>query len=228
MAYALGNHTIARSGIGDNVTSGAIDTTGADLIIVHVAGLPSVTLTLSDSQSNSWTALTKNSGVGNFGGQIYYKQAPTTNASHTFTISSTGGFPSVVVAAFSGSVATPFDVENQNTTGFGTSVQVGSVTPGQANSLIISSITFSSNETHSIDSSFTVTDQQGNTGNGLGCGLAYLIQGAASAVNPTWSWASGSSGVALDAVFKPGAASSGAGRLVGGNLVGGSLVRSLA
>jgi hypothetical protein len=54
VAYTLLGHTFAQSSGGGAVTTGAVDTSGADLIVVGVSSYDG-TLTVTDSKSNTWT-----------------------------------------------------------------------------------------------------------------------------------------------------------------------------
>ena len=123
------------------------------------------------------------------------------------------GLPSLAVKAFSGVQATPFDQENGATlTSAGTSHQPGSVTPSEANELVVTGIGFASEATESnvtIDSSFLpgtmvidVDWSQVTDGDHFGSALAYKIQSSASAENPTWTWTGSNRAVAAIATFK--------------------------
>jgi hypothetical protein len=92
------------------------------------------------------------------------------------------------MAAFSGSAASPFDVEN-GFNGSGTTLQPGSVTPSEANELLITALAFNgSGSPLSINLGFTVIeDANFVSGQSYGVGLAYLIQGPAAPVNLTWT-----------------------------------------
>lgn len=189
MAYTTGNHIGLAVGANGG-TTGTINTTAADLLIVAVSeytgGAGAV---LTDSQSNTWTATTFRSG-GEAGLKIYYKQAPATSASHTFTISGTLSFSVVEVLCLAGSVASPFDVENGNGDGAGgTSLSTNSITPTQDNDIIITAFSTGSNGfTYGGVTGYTIVENI-DYGAGLneGLALAYKIQTTAGAENPTWT-----------------------------------------
>jgi hypothetical protein len=206
MAYSLLNH-VAKYGGG---TSAAIDCSGADLIVIFTdTGDP------TDSQSNSYTALSTYA----FGQRLFYKQAPSVSASQTFTV--TGGTaPSILVAVFSGSIATPFDQENGHGDFGATSQQPGSITPTVDNELIVSGLYANAGSIATVDSGMTITDAEGFVGGvHFSVGLAYKIQTTLAAINPTWTWTTSVSNGANIASFK--AASGGGGGVAGqGRLLG--------
>lgn len=182
-------------------TSSSIDTTGASLLVCLLANRVGTTIT--DSKSNTWTALTLYSGTGPDVNFLYAKN-PTVGTGHTFT---TPNWDQAMVAAFSGVDTTaPFDVENGANQGAGI-FQPGSITPSVAGCLVVTgicSVNFAG--TGAIDSGMTII-QQNNGGSGTpeGAGFAYVVQGAAAAINPTWSSIGTSAGSANIASFKPAA-----------------------
>lgn len=201
MAFTLISNTSAGSSNTTDVTTGAIDTTGANILIA-VATSNSV---VTDSKSNTWTKLTVRNDTGGHGNEcaIYYAKNPTVGSGHTFT--ATGGFPSIAVASFSGADTTsPFDQENgTGSAGSVTSIQTGSVTPTQNNELLIAGLTFDVSNTPSINSSFTITNTTDYSGgNHYGVSMAYKIQTSLSAENPTWSWGAGAFVATAIATFK--------------------------
>jgi hypothetical protein len=205
-SYTLIAHTSAGSPDTFNVTTSAIDTTasgGADLIVVAVnyyAG-GGATYTLSDSASNSWGTAFQSAQYTSGGAHgildLYYIHSPTTSATHTFTVTAGAGapYPTIAVQAWNGSAASPPD----QYTGAGTtetnvtSIEPGSITPSQSNELLVCFFKAGPvlSGSPSIDSGFTSIDFFNSDGAHNGTtGSAYLVQGAASAVNPTWSWSS--------------------------------------
>ena len=187
--------TARRSGAG--VTVG-IDTTGCDLIVVLVSEFSGTGAGLTDSKSNSWTALTQKSGGGggNSKARIYYCAAPTVGTSHTFTWSG-GNLESIEVIAVRGAHASPFDVEAGTTNG----TQPGSITPSVNGCLVVCGLSADTTATlPTINSSFATIGTRGYlVTSHLQSGGAYLIQGTAAAVNPTWS----DTGACVIAAFKP-------------------------
>lgn len=180
MAYSLLANA-AAAGTGTTAVTGAIDTTGADLLIVAGNSFD-VAISVSDSKGNSWSSLTEYGGAS-ARVRLFYVRGGTVGSGHTFTITSTVGFPCVAVLAFSGSVASPFDQES----GAG-AAQPGSVTPSEDNELLVSGLCFSPSGTISINSSFSISNQIDYAGGtNMGLAMAYKIQTSAGAENPTWS-----------------------------------------
>lgn len=192
MAYAPISGAHVKT-VGESASS-AIDTTGADLIVVGITGgaAPGLTPAIADSKGNTYTGLTVYGSAGVAQVQLFYCQSPTVGSGHTFTVTANFQVVEYYVQAFSGSSPSPFDQENGGgSTGVVTSFQPGSITPSQANCLLVTVLAECDNANlPSIDSGFTITDSDVIVGaSHYGGGLAYLIQGAAAAVNPTWSWA---------------------------------------
>jgi hypothetical protein len=181
--------TSATSANSTSVTTGGITTTGANLIVVAVGYLNSAGAgTLSDSNSNTWIALTPHTSSVN-ATKLYYSINPVVGVAHTFTVSGATNFPGIAVAAFSGAALLAFDQQNGANNGTGSlTLQTGSVSPSQNNELLITGISFNASNTASIDSGFG-TPQQTNfaSGSGFGIALSYIIQGTSSTKNPTWT-----------------------------------------
>lgn len=214
MTYALITHVGASSTDTNTVTTGAINTTGADFIAVVLAYYTVNPISgISDSKSNSFSPLTVQSTTASAAGRIFYIHNPAVGSGHTFSAGTTADYPSIEAAAFSGSLASPFDVENGANTNLATSLATGSITPGSANELVIAGISFDGNFSGSnptIGGGFTITDATGaGSLNAFGGGLAYLIQTTATAANPTWTGAgAGGTAAAVIASFKAAASSS--------------------
>lgn len=197
MAFSLVAHTnVGEAGALNSVTTPSIDTTGANLITVitgeYVGGGTGSSIT--DSKGNTFTRRQyASSSPGQ--GTLWDCVNPTVGTGHTFTLNN-NNYSTVFVAAWSGvDTGAGYDTSNQNT-GTGSSIQTGSITPANANSLVIAGYgsETTTSATATIDSGFTILDQLAPVpGTTEGGGLAYLIQTSAAAVNPTWTLASGSS-----------------------------------
>ena len=177
MAFVLEASTQDDGGQND-VTSTAIDTTGADFIIVGVNGSLDGTTDITDSESNTWVYLGQVSSAL----KCWLVFDPTTSASHTFTYSENGSGPQIVVGAYSGSDGGPYDVQSSNGV-FSSTISPGSLTPAEDNSLLVTIAGNFNGTFSSIDSSFTI--QEAATSGNTRCALADLEQGTAAAVNPT-------------------------------------------
>lgn len=209
MSYALVSNT-AAGGTSTTVTTAAIDTTGADLLVVAVSEYFGATgASLSDSKSNTWTQLTAYVTADYLRIRLYYCQAPTVGTGHTFTYSGTDVYCAVAVSAFTGSAATPADQQNGAGVTSATQVQPGSITPSENNCLVVSALAYDLTETVTVTEGMTITDQiQRVASEHFALGLAYKIQTTAAAINPTWSWTTAERAVATVASFKAAAASS--------------------
>ena len=187
-AITLAAHTSFTPASGDGGTTSAINTTGSTLLVLAIAYLGGVTMTVSDSKSNTWVARTEYaSGAGNGRIRLYYVANPTVGSGHTFTFSGSSGFSSVAVAAFNTVVAaSPYDVENGAGSASATSQQPGSITPTSSNELIVSGLEYVGSSAATIGSGMAVTDAQ-NGGANFSVALAWKAQTSAAAINPTWS-----------------------------------------
>lgn len=188
-------------------TTSPIDTTGANLIVVAISDYAIQPASiLSDSKSNTWNALTPAIGSAPYERTtLYYCYNPTVGAGHTFTATSPSGFtyPSINVSAWSGSAASPFDVENGGGSPGVSSIQAGSITPSANGELIIAANCFEHTAAWSIDSGFTITDQDVyGGGNNFGGAMAYFVQTTAAAINPTWTNSQSNNVSAAIASFK--------------------------
>lgn len=194
----------AGSGDGNSVTTGAIDTTGADLLIAVVGQESGVAdITPTDSKGNTWNALTEQvEGAGR--GCMFWSRPTSVGSGHTFTASQASSFPAIVVEAWSGSVSSPFDQQNgAHDSSAGATIQTGSVTPSEGNELIVAGATGRGQNATSIDSSFTLRNTQASSGTNDTAAIATLEQTSPASVNPTWTFsAAGGVKIALIATFK--------------------------
>lgn len=207
---SLVSHVAARSTNGNGFTTGSIVTTGASLLIAsvsHYSGIANPTI--SDSKGNIWVALTPRVSPANFARNIlYYVLNPTVGTGHTFTLTGNNTFGGICVAAFAGVKTTSaFESETGNSANASTSIQTGSLTPSEDNELIVSGLCLrdisNTGDTMSVNSGFTISDQNiGAFNQAISGALAYLIQGTAAAVNPTWSWTTSDNVAATIACFK--------------------------
>lgn len=189
-----------------NPTTGSIDSSGANLIVggtsEHGSGAAG---TYTDNKSNSPTGLTvQDSGAGGIRLRLWYKESAAVGAGHTGT--DTGGdSASVCLAAFSGVLgASAFDVENGVLNGSFASLQTGSITPSVNGCVLVSIIGFDVDPgTISIDSGFSTPVVQLQSGAERGIAFAFLVQGTAAAINPTWATTNLVGGGVAIAALKP-------------------------
>jgi hypothetical protein len=182
-------------------TTGTMNSTGATLLVAWVVDEGAITV--SDSKSNTWTALTAGT-TGGISGQFFYVANPTVGSGHTCTLSGSSSFSTIVCAAYSNVVTTsPFDQETGAVVA-GTSLATGSLTPAANNSLIVTGYGgAATGTTGSVDSGFTLNQYQAGLGGNYGAeGDAYLVQTTAAAINPTWTITPTGNMVVRMAIFK--------------------------
>ncbi len=218
MSWSLIANIEAGSPDGNGFTTGAIDTTGASILVALIDDYDLGHATISDSKSNMWTALTSYLSTGfNVRSTLYYAKNPTVGAGHTFTTTGAASFNSLCVGAWSNADTTsPFDAENGDISAGTTSLATGTVTPAGASELFVSGIGVNALETLAIDSSFSITGSVNySSGAHFGAGLAW--KESSSAENPTWSFGASTATAVNIAAFKPsGGGPTGWGPLLGG------------
>ena len=217
MAFALIDDATGTSPDTEIVTSGAIDSTGANLL---VSGLGSSwnTKPFFDSKSNTWSQVRSELENFDFDRQASIAWSTPTSVgsghtgSHGQALSS--NYQAIVFAAFSGAAASsPEDQTADDYISSTESIQAGSITPTEANELIIAVLCSRSDVEVSIDSGFTIIAQipASESPQYRAVAMAYKIQTSAEAVNPTWSWTGAHAAVAIIHSFKAGAGGGGGG-----------------
>lgn len=181
-------------------TTPAIDTTGANLIVISVAFYSAGTgLTITDSKGNTWLPLTlRSTSSGNQ--RFFYAQAAIVGPGHTFTVSGTTIYPALHVRAFAGATPTPFDAES-GASGSGSALPTGSITPTQNGALVVSGLCTDSSATVSVAPTMSLTQNPFGSGVAFGGALGYVVQGPAAAINPTWTIPGGATQAAAVASF---------------------------
>lgn len=168
-------------------TSSDINTTGANFIVVAAAwynGHDS-DITFSDSKGNSYTQLTATSVTDALSTRLYWYQGTNVGSGHNFTTAGTSIFASIAVIAFNNIASSPFDLQSAASSSTASTQQPGSITPSQANTVLISGMGASSSiaVSASINSSFTI---QENLVSLISAAIAYKILFASTPTNPTW------------------------------------------
>lgn len=178
-----------KGGTTSGVTTDAIDTSGADLIVVHVASQAGISYTLSDNKSNTWNALTIHDGNLFTASKFFYAINPTVGSGHTFTTSGVNSAASIQAEAWSGGKLTsPFDQQN-GASGTTSPRSTGSVTPSEDNELVIAGLGCFLNATPTISESMTVQQSLNwSSGNYIGGAIAHKVQTALAAINPAWTF----------------------------------------
>jgi hypothetical protein len=210
----------------DTVTTSAINTTGATLFVIAISDFDGVGYTVSDSQSNTWdtTPSTYTVTGGFFQLEFQFAIVTATNASHTFSATCSGCYPSVCVIAFSGTHATTvWDGKENGSEGAASTRQPGSITPTQDNAVVVSALALPYEDIGTITISgggFSAVEGQVVGGGGsYGVAIAYVVQTTATASNPTWEWDGGADPTgATIAAFREAAGGGGGGGLPPGSL----------
>lgn len=174
---------------GNTGTSGAIDTTGATLLVMWCSWQQPQAITVSDSKSNTWTPRTQRTARNPYGQLFYAGDAGvlSVGSGHTFTVTGSGIFVGCCIAAFDATLTTGvYDIENTNNTSAGTSLNTGSVTPTNDNAVVIANAAHNGGGSVTIDGGFTIPGQV-PTATGFASVMAYLIQTSKTAANPTFS-----------------------------------------
>src|SRR5215204_4614006 len=183
-AFTLIASTVANTLDGSTFASSPIDTTGADLIVVGVACSPGSEPIITDSKGNTWIQLT--SYTGGVRSVIWYSRPTSVGSGHIFTATGPSTYASITIAAFSGSVALPFDAQN-GATGTGAVASASSgITPSQNDSLVVANVATDTVTPSSIGGGFTALAAI-PAGSYYNNRLAYLIQTTAALADPDWS-----------------------------------------
>lgn len=144
-------------------TTAPFDSSGGDLIVVCVSSHDGVTLTPSDSFSNTWISgagPTNTSRGFNLRTQVWYAKSPTVGFGHTFTLNLSTAQPlviSVLVVRGSDTLAPIDEISNIGDDGGSQTLKVSSpnITTTNGNDLLIGFVKTSVAETFAVDSSFT-------------------------------------------------------------------------
>ena len=186
-------------------TAPAINCSGADFMAVSVTCYGSVNPTLTDSQGNAYTGLSRRlTGTGQSTLQGFWVANASASSAMTFTVDQCGGYyGSIIVQGFK-KIATsnPLYGEAGNSQPGVTSLQGGNVNPAAAGALIVSfwgQKYQGANGAAVTNPGFTTI---ANSGAPLGGALSWWYDTGTGNMNPTWSW-SGTLDVAVtNAAFK--------------------------
>lgn len=182
----VGSTTVAGANPGG--TSAAVNTTGADLLVIsssqyYGSGLVAPT----DNKGNTWIKAVEAQGTTETYTAIYYAKNPIVGAGHTFT--GGAGYQTMQVAWFSGvDTTSPLDrfVATAN------SLSSGAIAvPTSNRQLVIATLSSNAASTYTVStspaSSMSILGQGPYIGGGAeGGALAYYIQTTATAINSTW------------------------------------------
>ena len=179
------------------VVTGALNTTGADAIVVLVSSLIGDPV-ITDSKSNTWGSPDLVCpDVDSVAQLSFWVCIPTTvGTGHTFTATDSDGIMSISVLAFSGvlQIAPLEDTVSNNNADSSTSLSTGSITPVGDGRLFVAGLMHYEDGVSSmtINTGFTlrhaIYSDSSDGSQHLGVFSATLIQTTGGAVNPTWSW----------------------------------------
>lgn len=185
----------SASGSSSSAATATVNSTGAKLLILDVAyyhpgGAPDashITESGGSGSPNTWVALTNRTDSVERAIRRFYCLNPTyTGASHVIGVSKAGIYPGVSVMAVDADGTVAHDQENYAARTSGSDVKGGSITPPQANCLMVTGVGQGTAKTWSIDSGYTIGSQASATAR-LGSAIAYEIQTTATARNPNWT-----------------------------------------
>lgn len=208
MPITLITSVTATPGLHGGATA-AIDTTGADLIVIVTGGYIAAggVAAASDSKGNIWVTQ-GSTALYPHAVEVFYCLAPTVGTGHTFTV--TGSFlsPPIVVYAFAGAVSW-----EAFSSAVGTSpLASGGLTPSEAGALIVTGVCAQTLPATVMPLGFSLTSIAGGTG-AIPAAAAWRVQSTAAFVNPTWS-DSGSPGFNVQThIFLPADGGVGSGHL---------------
>lgn len=179
MTISVGVHASQQAAGSGGVTSAAIDTSGANLLVAVACYNHGATITFSDSKSNTWNKLT-NQDTSGASAVIYWSTPTSVGSGHTFTVAGTSSFSTFAVGAFSSALASsPFDVQTGGFTSSTVTQATGNVTPTVTNEILIAGLGWNgaSSPLPTVSNGFTVLDNADFlTSKNFGVSLAYKIQ----------------------------------------------------
>jgi hypothetical protein len=210
--FAPVQHTfVIGAGGGANVTTPAIDTTGANLIVISTGNHLNAVAAGSITDSFGNTYLAAGGAAVNYGGdsRIFYCYAPIVGAGHTFTFGGSN-YGAMQVTAWSGAAASPLDQSSGGWLDSSVSSYASPPITPTANGELVIAATMIDNASSgpgyaSVSGGFVISDSHA-TASGLSIpgAQAWLIQATAGAAGPTWTYtgASGATNLGTIASFK--------------------------
>lgn len=184
--WIAGVHTL----VGARDTTAAIDTTGADLLVITAPfydNTPTNALGVTDNRGNTWSlAFTRLGSPPQAQLSILYSKPTSVGPGHTFSKAGPVAMWSLSVGAFSGSAANPMD-QFVGANGAGT----GTLTPSAANCLVVAGL-YANGDATAITGLYADTFTlmlvaPYGSGSHPGGGLGYAIQKAAAPIGATWT-----------------------------------------
>jgi len=196
----------AAQGIATGVITGALDTTGANLLVVAVTEFENTAdAIISDSKGNVWTLCAAIAITGAQNLRLFYSIPTTVGVGHTFQAAGAGTYPSICVQAWKTSGAATFDHANAlSFEGVTSNPHPGEVSPTANGSLLITALGHGALITTAIEPGFTETSEAGFiSGSCFGTALAYKVQNPAIPIDPIWTCNGPAAYCCAIVVFKP-------------------------
>jgi len=205
----------ATDPVNGSVTTPAIDTGGATLIIAAVSTDDTTVVTatpISDSRGNVWT-LAYRFPTGPTGGgngcrcDLWYTRvANGTSIAHTFTAK--GPLPGISVLVFKGGPGSQLDVfAGATVTGVAFGVTTPAITPVASGALVITALSMGLPQTPGtivVGSGFTdLEERQAIPTRGLGISMGYQSQAVAAPISANWTYPAHVPSTAVIVAFLP-------------------------
>lgn len=195
--FSVVGSTSAGSADTTSVTTTGFDTSTSKVLAFWMYWATATVPTISDTFTNTWVKKTTYN-TAFLRGAWFYTVNPIVGASHTVTATFTSSFPAIYFAAFTNSGACTFDKETGNALASASAppIPTNSITPTNANSLVLAGLGTDTGSAFTISgSSFTTIDHSSGFADGTVAG-SYVIQTTASAANPSFSWTTAADAVA--------------------------------
>ncbi len=182
--------SVLQGGSAGGVTIAGINSAGANLFVMCTSYYALGTPTMTDTEGNTWTALTGQSAGAVSAARLFYCFNPITAGAHSFDFTGASVYGAGCIFGFSGIASSPFDGENGSTALASTTLSTGSVAPTQAGSLMISVISFDagSGVDASVGNGFTLVGSLPEVPGGyLGIGVAYKYVTNGASADANWT-----------------------------------------
>ena len=186
----------------------SFDSTGCDTLFltveyyVGVTGAPFSTAGITDGNGNTWNQRTNYSNMTGGDTRIFWCRPTSVGPGHTVDLAGTNGFFGGIITGWSGGAAAPYDTEAG-----GTDATPGPITASEDGCLYISAAAFPGGSTYTASGMTVAASVPYGAANNYGAGQAYLVQGTAASVGPTWG--GGTADTSAIAAFKAAAGGGG-------------------
>lgn len=195
---------------GPNKNKISLSLTGATAVSVATTYFTSILPpSVTETAGHTFTARTASVANGEVADQIFDYAAAGLSGSTTITVDCTGSPTKCFVEAicgisFSGSLTSgAFDVENGNSLHSGaTTLTTGSVTPSECNMLAVTGLVDTGSTLATLPAGWLVTNEAGVSSVNFPTSIGTQVLTGTTAVNPTWTFGSGSHAASTIALYK--------------------------